>query len=232
MRKASREGKLWTSWLEPDEAREAALESFIRTILDVATGARFRARLGTFVERIQPAAESNSLALLALKCLAPGVPDFYQGAEDWLHTLTDPDNRRPVDYEALSERLRKDEPRSAKHRLARQLLQLRAGHPELFSEGSYEAVPLCGPIAEHTFAFLRQRGHERVAVLLRRRGAGLLDSGVQRFRDLARESSIALTGADWLDWLRTGRITDVADVLNLLVDRPVVVLTSFERPAT
>ena len=231
MRKASREGKLWTSWLEPNEAREAALESFVRTILDGAAGSGFRAHLGTFFERIQAGAESNSLALLALKCLAPGLPDFYQGAEDWLHTLTDPDNRRPVDYEALSERLRNDEPRSAKNHLARQLLQLRAGHPELFSDGSYEAVQLCGPIAEHAFAFLRQRDQERVAVMIRRRVAGLLDSGAQPFRDLARESSIRITGADWFDWLLTGRITDVADVLTLLADRPVVVLTNFERPA-
>jgi len=28
----------------------------------------------------------------------PGVPDFYQGLELFHYTLTDPDNRRPIDF--------------------------------------------------------------------------------------------------------------------------------------
>ena len=35
-----------------------------------------------------------------LKLASPGVPDFYQGTEFWDLTLVDPDNRRPVDYDA------------------------------------------------------------------------------------------------------------------------------------
>ncbi len=30
----------------------------------------------------------------------PGVPDFYQGTELWDFSLVDPDNRRPVDFDA------------------------------------------------------------------------------------------------------------------------------------
>ena len=30
--------------------------------------------------------------------MAPGFPDFYQGSERPLFHLTDPDNRRPVDF--------------------------------------------------------------------------------------------------------------------------------------
>ena len=35
---------------------------------------------------------------------SPGTPDIYQGDELWNFTLVDPDNRRPVDYEARSAR--------------------------------------------------------------------------------------------------------------------------------
>ena len=41
----------------------------------------------------------NSLAQMALLLTSPGVPDIYQGTELWDHSLVDPDNRRPVDYE-------------------------------------------------------------------------------------------------------------------------------------
>ena len=34
-----------------------------------------------------------------MKITAPGVPDFYQGSETLDFSLTDPDNRRPVDFE-------------------------------------------------------------------------------------------------------------------------------------
>ena len=226
MRKASREAKLWTSWLEPNERKEAALEAFIRTIL---SGGEFPAQLGALVERIQPAAESNSLALLALKCLAPGVPDFYQGAEDWLYTLTDPDNRRPVDFVALSERLRTRRFRSKKMHLSRRLLGLRAAHSELFAHGSYAPLSLCGPIEEHAFGFLREREDERVAVLVRRRFAGLLNVGEEPFQALAGESRIELPPLAWFDWLDPKRPVAVSDLPKMLDDQPVVVLTSFER---
>ena len=45
----------------------------------------------------------NSLSQLALKIIAPGVPDFYQGTELWSFHLVDPDNRGPVDYRIRSE---------------------------------------------------------------------------------------------------------------------------------
>ena len=32
----------------------------------------------------------------------PGVPDVYQGCESLSLTLVDPDNRQPVDHEALA----------------------------------------------------------------------------------------------------------------------------------
>ena len=47
-----------------------------------------------------PAARSNSLALKLLALTIPGVPDVYQGSEVEERSLVDPDNRRPVDFDA------------------------------------------------------------------------------------------------------------------------------------
>ena len=40
------------------------------------------------------------LGTTLLKLTAPGVPDLYQGDELPYFALVDPDNRRPVDWEA------------------------------------------------------------------------------------------------------------------------------------
>ena len=59
---------------------------------------------GAFKARVAYALR-YAISQLVLKCLVPGVPDFYQGCEDWTFTLTDPDNRRPVDFVNASDRL-------------------------------------------------------------------------------------------------------------------------------
>ena len=61
---------------------------------------RFMAELEEFAARLRQPGQSNSLALKLLTLTAPGVPDLYQGSELWDLSLVDPDNRRPVDYEA------------------------------------------------------------------------------------------------------------------------------------
>ena len=49
----------------------------------------------------------NSLAQLAIKIGAPGVPDFYQGTELWDFSLVDPDNRRPGGLRAAPDAARR-----------------------------------------------------------------------------------------------------------------------------
>ena len=76
--KAVREAKEQTSWLEPNTAFEAALETFIRV-----AGRRpgIHADLERFIAPLLTPARWNSLALKLFKLDAPGVPDFYQGIE-------------------------------------------------------------------------------------------------------------------------------------------------------
>lgn len=102
MRKAAREAKEETSWLEPDGAYEKALDDTVQRVLADPAARPLRDALQAFVERIALHGAMNSLAQVLLKCAAPGVPDTYQGTERWRFDLVDPDNRRPVDFAQLA----------------------------------------------------------------------------------------------------------------------------------
>jgi (1->4)-alpha-D-glucan 1-alpha-D-glucosylmutase len=164
--KALREGKVNSSWLEPDEEHEAAVQRFARGLLPLVEG-------DPFVERVRALGEHVSLAQLVLKLTSPGVPDVYQGDELEALALVDPDNRRPVDWalrRRLLERLAAGErPREALKLWATwRVLRLRAEHRHAFL-GAYEPVEA----AEDVVAFVRG-GEIGVAVALRP-GAALPD---------------------------------------------------------
>ena len=60
----------------------------------------FLADFAPFQRRVAFFGQFNALAQTLLKLTSPGVPDIYQGTELWDFSLVDPDNRRPVDYDA------------------------------------------------------------------------------------------------------------------------------------
>ncbi len=90
LEKAMREAKLHTSWTQVNEEYERRVQSFGKTALTTD--------IASFVQRIQRAGEENALAQKLITLTSPGVPDIYQGNELWDLSLTDPDNRRPVDF--------------------------------------------------------------------------------------------------------------------------------------
>src|SRR5262249_2680065 len=96
LRKALREAKLHTSWLNPDEEYESAVERFVRSILEHRRTNLFLQSFGPLQKSVGQMGIYNSLAQLLIKVTAPGVPDFYQGTEFWDLNLVDPDNRHPV----------------------------------------------------------------------------------------------------------------------------------------
>ena len=169
MQKAMREAKLETSWTDNNKEYEDALNAFIERIL---SDAAFVAEIESFVARINRDGRINSLAQTLLKCVSPGVPDLYQGAELWDHSLVDPDNRRPVDYDLRRELLAKltvRTPREAaelavanfedgspKLWTITQALRLRLERPTSFdASASYTPLRAEGSKAEHVVAFLR-----------------------------------------------------------------------------
>jgi (1->4)-alpha-D-glucan 1-alpha-D-glucosylmutase len=185
MVKATREAKTRTSWRDPDEAYEAALGAAVRRALDPA-GHAFAA-LEAMARQVQLPAALASLAQTVVKCTAPGVPDFYQGSEDWLLALVDPDNRRSVDYEtagrawveirSLLDACGAQDVRALldtwtdgriKRFVTAAALHHRAAHAELYALGGYEALHLRGDRAGDLFAFARARGTARAITIARR----------------------------------------------------------------
>lgn len=99
LQKAAREQKSWTTWTKPNEEAEEALYSYARTILSTPE------TLTDCTEVYQRTFSSRRVATLSQKVLGLtllGVADNYQGQEVVQNSLVDPDNRRPVNYEALS----------------------------------------------------------------------------------------------------------------------------------
>ncbi len=97
MTKAAKEAKVHTSWIDPDFDYDSALRTFVGAVLSDKT---FISELREFVAPLVRPGRIASLAQTLMKLTAPGVPDIYQGSEVWDLSLVDPDNRRPVDYDA------------------------------------------------------------------------------------------------------------------------------------
>jgi (1->4)-alpha-D-glucan 1-alpha-D-glucosylmutase len=187
--KAAREGKQETGWLNPDEAYEAGLRSFIARILDPAISAEFLASLATLAQRVALLGALNSLSQITLKATVPGVPDFYQGTEFWDLSLVDPDNRRPVNFAertaALASSGKPDWTSLVQHwpdghvKLAwtRHLLRFRSELTDVFTHGDYQPLEVFGPHRDHVIAFARRRGREAAIVAVAKSFAPMSQGG-------------------------------------------------------
>jgi (1->4)-alpha-D-glucan 1-alpha-D-glucosylmutase len=153
--KALREAKLRTGWIEPDEAYERRVVRHARALI---AHEPFLADFEPFCAQVAAEGRRAALGQLLLKLACPGVPDLYQGDELEARSLVDPDNRRPVDWDARRAALARvrsgEEPwdfGAAKLRLIVRALELRARRPEAFA-GGYRALD-AGP---GVCAFLRE----------------------------------------------------------------------------
>ncbi len=209
MIKAAREAKVQTSWTRVDEEYESALVEFVRAILDRRRSPAFRKRVSEFVASIEPIARVNALGLVALKATASGIPDFFQGSEFALHTLTDPDNRRDVDFKKSEKRLEsvaEGSPEAtgeaAKPWLTLRLLALRQEHPRHFAEASYRRIEVGGAAASSLYAFERESAELRTATVISHRAGALLDSGGGLSPEVLEDATIELPGSGpWIEWL-------------------------------
>ncbi len=186
--KAAREGKQETSWTNPNEEYETALNGYVAKLLDREFSADFLASFAQFAARTSLIGALNSLAQLTLKTLLPGVPDFYQGTEFWDFSLVDPDNRRPVDFNArrqfLAEKTTDWTDLAAHWRdgriklaLTQRLLQLRNDYADLFQRGNYEPVTVAGTQSRHVIAFARSFKEQQVVIAVGRHFADLTAGG-------------------------------------------------------
>ncbi len=194
--KASREAKVYTSWQRPDEDYENAFIQFAERLLKDSDDNLFLQEFRPFQRKIQHYGILNSLSQTLLKMTAPGVPDFYQGAELWDLSLVDPDNRRPINYEKrltyleeirahiekdlsglLSDLMRSPEDGRIKLFLIYQVLQARRTHAELFQRGTYQKLTLSGSLKSHLIGFARELGETQVLVIAPRLLTSLVKEG-------------------------------------------------------
>jgi len=219
--KAAREAKLDTSWIDPDEAYEADLEAFVRTVV---ADPRTAEAVGPLAERLAALGFQNTITQAVLKLTTPGVPDFYQGTELLDLSLVDPDNRRPVDYglrqrmldelsgplaEPSADALRgwvEAQDEQAKFYVTARLLRLRRERPALFA-GDYRALDLAGDGADAWVAYARQAEGDALVVLASR---------YPSLRDPARNAILrlpkSLASGSWTEWL-TGEGVDASGPL-------------------
>ncbi len=100
--KAMREAGDRTTWTDPDEDYERAVHAAVDAAFD---DAGVRELLASLDADLAAAGRSNALAAKLLSLTVPGVPDVYQGSELGDLSLVDPDNRRPVDFDAAEQSL-------------------------------------------------------------------------------------------------------------------------------
>ncbi|KQQ62584.1 maltooligosyl trehalose synthase [Pseudomonas sp. Leaf127] len=173
--KALREAKLQSSWASPNQAYEGACRAFLERLLLAPETQPLRQSLGATAQRLAPAGALNSFAQILLRMSVPGVPDLYQGTEFWDFSLVDPDNRRPVDYQARAKALAEPAPVSellthwrdgrVKQALIARTLNRRAEQADLFAHGDYIALEVTGRHADNVLAFARF-WQDRYAVVL------------------------------------------------------------------
>ena len=183
--KAAREGKQETSWTNPSEVYEQGMVAFIDRLLNPNESAQFLESFRSFADRVARLGVCNSLSQLVLKCLLPGLPDFYQGTEFLDLSLVDPDNRRPVDFVARHNELQSfpkaqyypDSPITSKLDLIRRLLHVRHTNSDLFESGTYQSMEVTGRDRDHVIAFARVRDGRAIVVATIRHFAALTGNG-------------------------------------------------------
>ncbi|MDX6691363.1 MAG: (1-_4)-alpha-D-glucan 1-alpha-D-glucosylmutase, partial [Solirubrobacteraceae bacterium] len=142
LEKAMREAKRNTNWVDQNHDWEERVKRFAVALL---THRSFLEDFEPFLAEVAAAGERSALGQLALKLSVPGVPDVYQGDELIDLSLVDPDNRRPVDWDARRDALaalRAGEAptrETMKLHLIERALALRARRPATFA-GGYEPV--------------------------------------------------------------------------------------------
>ena len=202
--KAIREQKTWTTWTAPDETREKELLDYVDQIICDPQVAEIVSR---WRSETRQATRYTIVANKALQLTMPGVADVYQGSEITQTSLVDPDNRRPVDFNDLAQRLSLLDQEGLDHtadpslddlklNLTAAILRLRRRRKECFvsTTASYEALALS---TGYAVAFARGTASEGPQIVtIARRLSGVLSRYQGDFRP---EHTVVLPEGSWKD---------------------------------
>jgi malto-oligosyltrehalose synthase/malto-oligosyltrehalose trehalohydrolase len=231
--KAMREAGEHTWWTAPDSNYEASIAACVDAAYDDPAVAAVLQRV---LAALVVPGRTNSLAAKLLSLTIPGVPDLYQGTELWDHTLVDPDNRFPVDFETRGQVLSRvrlgarpqpspdqDDAGEVKLLVTHQALTLRRDHPDWFTR--YRPLTASGSASEHVLAFSRGGA----ITVVTRLPIGLAERGGWG------DTVLGLPEGRWRD-LISGRVVVADDqrnvALDTLLDRyPVALLVREQRRA-
>jgi len=185
--KALREGKTHTSWIDINEEYERGVLAFVDGLYEHEA---FRKDFARLHRKVAYFGALSSLSQLVLKIASPGVPDIYRGTEMWDFSLSDPDNRRAVDFtsrvQLLGDLQKRANPKSLLKTLADgrlkmyviwKLLSFRRTHADLFSQGDYIPLRVEGDRSSHIIAFLRRLHDDCCLVVVPRLCASLTRAG-------------------------------------------------------
>ncbi len=224
--KAMREAGDRTSWTDPAADYEEAVHRAVDAAIDDEDVRRV---VDDLLDVVVRPGWTNAISAKLIGLTTPGVPDVYQGSELWEQSLVDPDNRRPVDFEARAARLKElragkrptlradvDDDGTIKLLVTHVALTARRDHPEWFTD--YRPCEASGTAADHVLAFDRGGAitvATRLPVGLERRGGW-------------GGTTLPVPPGRWIDLLTDRRVRpgpggSVA-VADLLADHPVALL--------
>ncbi|MGH3371453.1 MAG: malto-oligosyltrehalose synthase, partial [Nocardioidaceae bacterium] len=218
--KAVREAKRHTAWVDGNPDYEARVLAFADQV--VAPGP-LGAAVDEAVQENREGIRATVLGQKLLQLLLPGTADVYQGCEVVNLSLVDPDNRRPVDYDALEARLARldtDPPATLddeKLLVTSRALRVRRELRDCFGDAAgYE--PLTGS-TEHVVGFVRTG---RALCAVTRAPRRLVDAGGWK------DHTVTLPDGTWHDEL-TGRVLagpGQVGCAELFADLPVALLVA------
>ena len=177
--KAMRESMIRTSWKNPDVDYENAALKFAEIIISLLDSGKW-VDGSEMANKCRDLGHYNSISMLVLRFMLPGVPALYQGSEFMNVHFTDPDNREKVNFETLQKNFQKvaskhlnsaetlDFP-SLKSRVTAVLAEIRRKNAHIINSVFPEALEIRGDHSRSVLAFYVHHGTEAIMVIALRK---------------------------------------------------------------
>lgn len=241
--KAMRESMISTSWKNPDVEYEKAAMNYAELIIGLLDSGNWDAGL-EMAEKCRDIGHYNSISMLVLRFMLPGIPALYQGSEYINVHFTDPDNREKVNFVSLQHNFGKLASislntagippfPSLKSKMVSVLSAIRGELAEVLGNGTPEALHVTGSHSSCILPYYMMHGSEVVIVVV-----------LRKFSEIVTEKNVLDTGklhddiitvpdviAGKYTELLSGRIVTISGELrpaNIMEEIPAAVLRKVE----